>query len=70
MFLSKISTHNVRVIIHYIVEENVFVVKEEILKRHLKDCFKIDGKQRIVMPKKGEYVKFKNLEKKKKNHHS
>ena len=51
-------------IIHYIVEENVFVVKEEILKRHLKDCFKIDGKQRIVMPKKGEYVKFKNLEKK------
>ena len=64
MFLSKISTHNVCMIIHYIVEENVFVVKEEILKRHLKDCFKIDGKQRIVMPKKGEYVKFKNLEKK------
>ena len=61
MFLSKISTHNVRVIIHYIVEENVFVVKEEILKRHLKDCFKIDGKQRIAMPKIGEYVKFKNL---------
>ena len=30
---------------------------EEILKRHIKDCFKINGKQRIVRPQKGEYVK-------------
>ena len=27
---------------------------EEILNRHNKDCFKINGKQRIVMPKKGQ----------------
>ena len=31
---------------------------------HKKDCFKINGKQRIIMPKKGEYVKFKNYERK------
>ena len=37
---------------------------EEILKRHIKDSFKINGKQRIIMPKKGEYVKFKNHERK------
>ena len=38
---------------------------EEILKRHIKDCFKINGKQKIIMPEKGEYVKFKNCEKNK-----
>ena len=27
---------------------------EEILKRHFKDCFQINGKQRIKMPKKCE----------------
>ena len=37
---------------------------EEILKSHIKDCFKINGKQRIIIPKKEEYVKFKNHEKK------
>ena len=35
---------------------------EEILKNHLKDSFKINGKQRIIMPRTGEYVKFKNYE--------
>ena len=35
-----------------------------ILKCHIKNCFKINGKQTIKMPKKGEYVKFKNLERK------
>ena len=50
-------------IIHYIVEENTFAIslhsfiKEEILKRHIKDCFKINGKQRIIMPKKDDYLK-------------
>ena len=34
---------------------------EEILKLHIKDCFKINGKQRIKMPKKGEYVRFIQL---------
>ena len=37
---------------------------EEILKRPIKKCFKINGKQRIIMPKNGEYVKFKNYERK------
>ena len=37
---------------------------EEILKRHVKDCFKVSGKQIIILPKKGEYVKFKNYERK------
>ena len=35
---------------------------EEILKPHIKNCFKINSKQRIIMPKKGEYVKFRNYE--------
>ena len=30
----------------------------------MKDCFKINCKQTIKVPKKGEYVKFKNFEKK------
>ena len=37
---------------------------EEILKSHIKDCFKINGKQRIIMPKNGEFFKFKNYERK------
>ena len=35
---------------------------EKLLKRHVKDCFKINGKQRIIMTKKEEYVNFKNYE--------
>ena len=38
--------------------------REEILKSKIKDYFKINGKQRIRMPKKGEYVKFRNYERK------
>ena len=38
---------------------------EDILKSHTKDCFKINGeKKTIIMPKKGEYIKFKNYERK------
>ena len=37
---------------------------EEILKRHIKDYCKINSKQRIIMPKKDECVKFKNYERK------
>ena len=37
---------------------------EEILKSDIKDCFKINGKQRIQMPKKGEYLRFKSFERK------
>ena len=54
-------------IIHCITEVNIFVVNvlqafktEEQLKYHIKDCFKINGKQTIKMPKKGEYINFKN----------
>ena len=38
--------------------------KAEILKSHVNDCFKINGKQMIKMPKIGEYVRFKNYENK------
>ena len=55
-------------IIHSIVEEKYFcryplqaLSAEEILKRYIKDCFKINGKQRSNFPKKGDYVKFKNF---------
>ena len=34
---------------------------EEILKSHIKDCFNINGKQRIIISKKGEYVKLKKI---------
>ena len=37
---------------------------EEILKHHINDCFKINGKQRIIIHKKGKYVRFKNFERK------
>ena len=33
----------------------------EILKLNIKHCLKINGKQKIKMPKKVEYVKFKNF---------
>ena len=44
-------------IILYITEKNIFVV---IVYKLLVQ--KINGKQRIIMPKKGEYIKFKNFE--------
>ena len=37
---------------------------EEVLKRHIKNYFKINGKQRIIMPKTDEYRKFKKYERK------
>ena len=37
---------------------------KEILKGHIKDCFKINANWRIVIPKEDEFVKFKNHEKK------
>ena len=39
-------------------------ITEDILKRHIKGCFKTNSKQTIKMSKKGEYVKFKNFERK------
>ena len=34
------------------------------LKRNIKDCFKFTGKQKITMPKEGEYFKYKTYERK------
>ena len=57
-------------IVHYIMEKKTFTVflqafsTEEILKRHIKDCFKTDCKQKIILSKKGEYVKLKYQERK------
>ena len=34
-------------------------ITEEILKRHIKNYFKTNGKRRIIMSKKAEYVKLK-----------
>ena len=39
-------------------------ITEEILKHHIKNCFKTNGKQKIKMPEIGEYVKFQNFERK------
>ena len=61
MFLSKILILSSMIIL-YIVEENIFVAKE-ILKCHIKDCFKINGKQRILMPKNVNLLNSKILNK-------
>ena len=37
---------------------------KEILKRRIKNCFKINGKQIILMLNEGEYYKFRNYERK------
>ena len=34
---------------------------EETLKQHIKDCFKLNSKQKIIMPKKGKYVNIQKL---------
>ena len=36
----------------------------KIIKNHIKDCFKINGKQRLIMPTNDEFVKFENYERK------
>ena len=60
--------------IHYIAEKKHFCcycfhafITEETLKRHIKKWFKINVKQTIKMPKKYEYFKFKNFERKMKS---
>ena len=39
-------------------------ITDEVLKRRIKDCFKINGQQTIKMPKKDEYVNSKILKEK------
>ena len=66
MFLSKILIHS-RIAIFYIMEKNIFIVivyRISVQKKHsnvlLKEISEIDGKQRIIIPKKGKYLKFKS----------
>ena len=55
------SLHRVRQhFFHYCLHA---FITEEILKHHIKDCFKVNGKPTIHMPKKGECIKFKILSK-------
>ena len=63
MFLSKISIHSC-MIIHYIMEENVFFIVCKLLEQQknwniILYYFKINGKQTTVS-KKCEYIKFKH----------
>ena len=44
----------------FTVVDYMLLVQKNILKHHIKNCFKVNDKQRIAMPKKSEYVKFKN----------
>ena len=37
---------------------------KQMLKSHIKNHFKINGKETIILPKKGKFVKFKNYERK------
>ena len=41
---------------------------EEILKRHINDCFKINGKQIIIMPKKVNMLNSKIMREKQSHH--
>ena len=70
MSLSKILIDSC-VIICYIAKKKHFYwyclhafITEEILKPQIKDCFQINGKQMIKVPKEGEYVQFRNFERK------
>ena len=49
---------------HFCIYRLHVFITQEILKRHIKDRFKIHDKQTMNMPKKGEYVKFKSFERK------
>ena len=70
MFLRNFSIHSCIIILCIIEKKNVcrYCLQDfstaKISKLHIKDCFKINGKQRIIIPKIGEYVKFKNYERK------
>ena len=51
-------------VVHYIVEENIFVIIAYKLLKQKYDCFKSNGKHMIKMSKKGKYVTFKNYKRK------
>ena len=71
IFLSKTLIHSCIIILYTVEKKKDFChyclqafSTEKILKCHIKDYLKINGKQKIIMTKKGEYVKFKNYERK------
>ena len=58
-------------ITHYVLQGNILVDFclqpfriSDALKSQIKKCFKVNRKQRIKIPKKGKYVRFKNFERK------
>ena len=68
MFLSKILTLSFMIIHNFMKKtflSSLFTIfyTEEISKRLIKDCFKSNGEQRVIMPKNGEYAKFESCEK-------
>ena len=65
MFLSEILIHSGIIILYTWKKHFCFYYlhvfnTEKLLKRHIKDCFKINGKNSIIMPKKGDFVNLKN----------
>ena len=60
MFLLKTFLLSCLIIL-YILEKTFLPLS---FTSHFKNCFKITGKQKIIMSQKGEYVKFKNYERK------
>ena len=53
-FMYSYTIHGGRKHFHFIVYKRL--VQKKILKSHVKDSFKTNGKQMIKMPKKGESV--------------
>ena len=49
---------------YVLIKEKKAFSTAEILKCHINDCFKINGEKMISMSNKGEYVRFKNYERK------
>ena len=68
MFLSKILLVSCMIIHHMEKKISRYCLQafctKELLKRQIKDCFKINGKRRIIVPRKDEYVKLKNYKRK------
>ena len=69
MLLSKILIRSCK-ITHYIMKKHFCrcclkaFSTEEILKRQIENCFKINGKQRIIMPKKENALNSKIMKEK------
>ena len=54
-----IMHHGRKYFFRYCIQDSI---AEEILKLHVRDSFKTNDKQRINMPKNGEYIKLKHFE--------